>query len=101
MSAHTSGPWLREGSFVYALMSDGFRRGEEQFKNRFYFQVNRDHADCSQEECDAVAALAQAAPDLLEALVALMERDLDSRLNGFPEVAQARAAIAKATGASK
>ena len=67
MSA-TLGPWLREGSFVYALMSDGFRRGEEQFKNRFYFQVNRDHADCSQEECESVAALAQAAPDLLEAL---------------------------------
>ncbi len=99
MSAHTSGPWLREGSFVYALMSDGFKRGEEQFKNRFYFQVNRDHADCSQEECEAVAALAQAAPDLLSVL------EHASRLNSFREfndyLPTIRAAISKATGASK
>lgn len=44
------------------------------------------------------AALLAAAPDLLAALQALLDRDLEHRLHGFPEVAQARAAIAKATG---
>lgn len=53
------------------------------------------------EEAKANARLLAAAPDLLEALKALMARDLENRLNGFPEVAEARAAIAKATGEAK
>jgi hypothetical protein len=48
----------------------------------------------------ANARLIAAAPELLQALRALMARDLEHRLNGFPEVEAARAAIARATGAA-
>jgi hypothetical protein len=71
---HTPGPWLRIGTTVYALMHDGWKRGVEQFKNRFTVQVQRDR-ECSEEEAEANARLIAAAPDLLEALESLLSRD--------------------------
>lgn len=117
---HTPGPWLRIGAFVYALMHAGWRRGEEQFKNRINIQISADR-DCPIEELEAVVALVQAAPDLLEALQALLSAEFDpagctseivNDKQAFKEfLAQceaktksaedkARAAIAKATGES-
>jgi hypothetical protein len=110
---HTPGPWVRIGTTVYALMHDGWKRGFEQFKNRFTVQVQRDR-ECSEEEAEANARLIAAAPDLLEALRPFAE--LDMRPDGFDkrddsqpiyardnsvitvgDVRRAVAAIAKAT----
>jgi len=64
----TEGPWLREGTTVYALMHSGYRKGIEQFKNRFSVSVQTDR-EVTKEEAEATAALISAAPDLLVALV--------------------------------
>lgn len=41
----TQGEWLAEGRTVYSLMHFGWRKGEEQFKNRFWMPVYKD-AEC-------------------------------------------------------
>jgi hypothetical protein len=69
MNKFTNGPWLREGTTVYALMHSGCKKGVEQFKNRFYCSVQHDK-DCSEEEAEANATLMAAAPKLLKALEA-------------------------------
>ena len=93
MSAHTPGPWLRTDRTVFSLMPCGWRKGVEQFKNRFSFSFAFD-ADVSDAERDATMAVAQAAPDLLEALQAMYAAYNDIT----PECDKASAAIAKATG---
>jgi hypothetical protein len=100
MSKHTPGPWLRDGRTVYALMSVGFRRGVEQFANRFWAGVQAG-PECSDEETEAIARLMEAAPELLEALIKLEAMAERYRPQGAPlpdAQKQARAAIAKATG---
>ncbi|HBO4892784.1 TPA: hypothetical protein L4V44_002651 [Pseudomonas aeruginosa] len=83
MMKHTSGPWYRDGTTVYALNPQNF--------NRFSAQIHGAHTPKS--ELEAVAQLMQAAPELLEALVALVECEQTT-----PELWEAaRAAIAKAT----
>lgn len=62
----TPGPWMRDGRFVYALMSAGFRNGKEQFKNRFMANVQPD-GECPEPEALATAVLIQNAPKLYEA----------------------------------
>ncbi|HCF3915093.1 TPA: hypothetical protein N2D26_005262 [Pseudomonas aeruginosa] len=80
---HTLGPWYRDGTTVYALNPHNF--------NRFSAQIHGAHTPKS--ELEAVAQLMQAAPELLEALVALVECEQTT-----PELWEAaRAAIAKAT----
>lgn len=115
MSRHTPGPWLRIDLTIYALMTAGWRRGVEQFKNRFTIHVQRDR-DCPKEEAEANARLCEAAPDLLA--VAECEEALEMSVSeGFPTIKRhgwdpksgigpsafvrelRRAAIAKATGA--
>jgi hypothetical protein len=95
---HTPGPWLRIGTTVYALMHAGWKRGVEQFKNRFTVQVQRDR-ECSEEEAEANARLIAAAPDLLEALEAMYEMFNGNGItpNDDDAIISARAAIAKAT----
>lgn len=66
MSKHTQGPWFSEGATVYALVSDGFKRGVEQFRNSFWCLVQG--VGRSDEELEANARLIAAAPELLEAL---------------------------------
>lgn len=34
--------WLRSGSTVYVLMESGWRKGKQQYRNRYWFQVNAD-----------------------------------------------------------
>jgi hypothetical protein len=99
---HTPGPWLRIGTTVYALMHDGWKRGVEQFKNRFTVQVQRDR-ECSGEEAEADARLIAAAPEMLEALHKLVDScdDSDGAQYGTLGTSFVRsiatAAIAKAT----
>ena len=68
----TPGPWLREGRFIYTLQSAGFKKGKEQFENRFgaVFQPGK---TCPIEEAEANARLAQAAPEMY-ALLAEFKR---------------------------
>lgn len=69
---HTPGPWLRNGRTVYAL-------DERKNANRFSFQVQEGYLHHTRherirtpdEELEATAALAQAAPDMFEALKAI------------------------------
>lgn len=65
---HTPGPWLRDGTTVYALVP-----GPEDGRliNRWHATVQRDNGErgqCSPGEAEAVALVMQAAPDLLAAL---------------------------------
>lgn len=96
---HTAGPWLREGTFIYALQHHGWRKGEETFCNRFSagFQLGK---GCSEEELIANATLAQAAPDLLEALQLMLKQftKTPSSLADSEARRKAHAAIRKALG---
>lgn len=104
---HTPGPWLREGTLVYALQHHGWRKGEETFCNRFSagFQLG---PGCSEEELIANATLAQAAPELLEALRGCLnslehvQRENHLAVSGSAvreqRIKEAQYAIAKATG---
>jgi hypothetical protein len=64
---HTPGPWKREDRFVYALMPDQKRHGQEV--NRFWLSVQPQAGyGVPDAEIDANANLIAAAPELLEAL---------------------------------
>lgn len=69
--------WLREGNTIYALMHDGWRKGEELFRNRFWAHFYADK-DCPADELESVVRAAHAAPDLLEACKA---QELAERIN--------------------
>lgn len=59
------GPWLRSGRTIYALVGTGrFRKGKEEVSNRFFFGVQKGHG-CTDEEADAIASVAHAAPEML------------------------------------
>lgn len=99
---HTPGPWIAEGRTIYALMHNGWKKGVEQFKNRFYATVYFD-SECPEEEAEANARLMAAAPDLLDALqemIAIVEIHSEATDNDFAwaELAFAYAAIKKALG---
>ena len=95
----TPGPYLRTGTTIYALQHAGWRKGEEQFCNRTYANVQRGPG-CSLEEAEAVAALFQAAPDLLEALQEMVKHftKTPSTLADSVVRGKAHAAIKKALG---
>ena len=88
--AHAPGPWSIE-----TKGSRHFIDGEEGLT--VCYLDRRGVREPS--EVEANARLIAAAPELLDALKALMSRDLDHRLHGFPELEKARAAIVKAEGA--
>lgn len=100
-------PWLRDGQFVYALYdtSEFDRDGKPIQVNRFSLYVEGragfnsttgERYGCSDEEAEAVARLIVAAPDLLEALRAVMAEYRAGY--GLRCVDQIRTAIAKAEG---
>lgn len=93
MSKHTSGPWLREDLTVYALEHHGWRKGVEQFRNRF---DARPQGYCPEEELLANARLIAAAPELLAALIQVEELLEDGHWSNTKRVL--RELIAKATG---
>lgn len=105
MSGHTPGPWECDGATVFAVEHHGWRKGVEQFHNRFYAGVQRGPYTPA-AELVANAKLISAAPDLLAALRDLAD-DIDERFDmesrstnpGMKAaVSNARAAIVKATG---
>jgi hypothetical protein len=69
---HTPGPFLVEGTTVYALEFDSWRGGKELMRNRIYANV-QGYRDTPKEELEAVATLFAAAPELLEALEKLID----------------------------
>lgn len=94
------------GTTVYMLESDGFRRGVEQFRNRFSANV-QGYGSTPKEELEEIATLMAAAPELLEALQMIIaacdacgKDDDKSLIDEFTQKMEdkARAAIAKATG---
>ncbi len=99
---HTPGPWLaaakpssRVGLPIVSTVNGRSIAGVTFFMLGEAFS-NHD------KESDANARLIAAAPELLEALDALLNGDHPNRqyVNGHPAAAKARAAIAKATGAA-
>jgi len=91
---HTSGPWfIDQYGHVYGW-SEKTADGEGT-KQTSVLLVDGRHTNATFQDKVVIAA----APELLEALIALEERVMDLRPNGFSQqLAQARAAIAKATG---
>jgi len=74
LRGHTAGDWQRSDTTVYALMHDGWRRGEETFRNRVWLNVSFDR-EVPQEEREATVAAIQHAPQLLSELLAYRARD--------------------------
>lgn len=68
--AGTDGPWLRENATVYALMHSGWRKGVEEFKNRFSCYVQHDQKDSTPEEAEANARRIASVPEMEAALLA-------------------------------
>lgn len=68
MNGLLSGPWFREGRFVYALIDNPGPLRFEPMVNRFSCHVQRDNSIISEEEAQSIARLIAAAPDLLRAL---------------------------------
>ena len=89
---HTPGPWQVNSRDDHQVCDcDGERRGCSPIA-----QIVRRFDDATTRRANA--RLIAAAPELLAALQALIDRGLEHRLSGFPEVDAARAAITKATG---
>lgn len=96
---HTPGPWLREGTTIYAVVQDGWRKGEPLMVNRFSVHINRGK-DSTPEELEAIACLTVAAPEMYEALKQCQEYlrfclGSTSDVNPYPAM---DAALAKAEG---
>jgi hypothetical protein len=88
--AHTPGPWLREGNFVYAL--------NDHDMNVFSASVQNDNRLCSPEVLDANARLIAAAPELLEAakLFVAQAQPFAAQTSALDGIQKLAAAIAKA-----
>ena len=101
---HTPGPWQRDGSMIYELMPNGFKRGIAQFKNKWWASITRD-SGCTPEEFESVVCKLAAAPDMLAALEAASAAMLTGDGDWSHEETEAYdiidAAIAKAKGGSK
>ena len=108
---HTPGPWQRDGSMIYELMPNGFKRGIAQFKNKWWASITRD-SGCTPEEFESVVCKIAAAPDMLAALEAVQKAMSPINLGscGFVTLSDQEcqmlkpiidAAIAKAKGGSK
>lgn len=70
----TEGPWEVEGLLVYALQSDGYRGGQERFRNRFSARFDFCPHSKNEAEAKANADFFVAAPDLVRDLMAEVER---------------------------
>ena len=69
----TPGPWMSEGHTIFSLMHFGWRKGVEQFKNRFWMPVYKD-CECPEEERKANVDFVTAAnPAAILELIAQLE----------------------------
>ena len=85
MTQHTPGPWTVHTNFATATYT--------------VFDEDGNYAETDGDTLTANAALIAAAPDLLAALVAVL--DLHIAHHNHPTHAAARAAIARATGGAQ
>ncbi len=99
MSKHTPGPYLRTGSFVYALTKDERGRDRNRFSAHVY-GVFANGQPKSDEETEATARLFEASPDLYDAAVELLGVYPCLVVNQEFEAAveKLRAAVKKANG---
>jgi hypothetical protein len=105
---YTPGPYLRDGTTVYALEPiepPRWHKGERAMVNRFTARVDRGRQCSDPAELEATAALIAAAPDLLAALKGfnltaenIVSGTADTLILQVPiaVIQQAAAAIAKA-----
>ncbi len=74
LNATTQGEWLRVDRTVYSLEPDGWRKGVEQFRNRFSCSISRDGSGAPEDELIANAEFIVVAKNALPALIALARR---------------------------
>jgi hypothetical protein len=74
LSATTPGEWLLVDRTVYSLEHDGWRKGVEQFRNRFSCSISRDGSGAPEDELVANAEFIVAAKHAMPALIALARR---------------------------
>lgn len=93
---HTPGPWSVAGVTIYSLNKNEVNRFDARVQQGWDDSQER----TSRAECEANARLIAAAPDLLEALEAMLEAYDDGVGKDWerPYWLKAHAAIAKATG---
>jgi hypothetical protein len=65
--------WLREGSCIYSLIHDGWKKGVEVFRNQLSFNVNIDRNQ-NDVEREVVAQYLADAHNALPALLAYIDR---------------------------
>ncbi len=101
---HTPGPWRLEADPMHfdslTTITGGQRMNAKPHAWPAYPLTVQVGGMASVKEAQANAALLAAAPELLEALVALLPHvpgHMTNNLHGRPWIEQARAAIAKAT----
>jgi hypothetical protein len=91
--AATPGPWLKEGHTIYTLVHFGWRKGVEQFKNRFWASVYKD-VECPEEERQAnVDFIAAANPAAILALLDELEDSHKAYALLFNECVKFRSAL--------
>lgn len=74
-------PWQRNGNCIYQLQHDGWKKGVEQFRNRFSIWVQNDSGAMKPEEIEAISRRVEAIPDLERELIANREILIDLRDN--------------------
>jgi hypothetical protein len=94
---HTPGPWkFTEGEFFYVNARVDGRRFFILQRKKTFLAASTDYKDAEEDRIRADCALIAAAPELLEALIALQVQANSTELARAHDMA--RAAIAKATG---
>ena len=88
--------WLREGRTVYTLMRHGWIKGEEQFRNRLYFNLQYDHKTVTAKEAEDVAAFVQKALNEHDKLIAGMREIMEQSVCGSWYYEKAKSALAAA-----
>jgi len=101
MNGITPTPWKREGRTIYALMHAGWKKGVEQFQNRFCCSI-QGGPGVSEEEMEANARLFLESPELADCLEDALDVIGSWGEDGDPAWAQrARECLARIRGESE
>lgn len=87
--AGTPGPWMRENTLVYALMHHGWRRGIEEFRNRFSTRVDHDQQSKNVEEAEANARRIARVPEMEAEILRLRAELATTRRHALQDAADA------------
>lgn len=66
------GQWHRDGNCIYQLQHAGWKKGVEQFRNRFSIWVQNDSGEMTPEELEAISRQVESLPGLLAACRSLV-----------------------------